>query len=76
MKTQNPQAFPNEETIMHAEIITDYHYYPGMTLRDYFAGQVLAGAIANPNLKHKISTTKVAQNAYSLADAMLEKRKP
>ena len=41
MKTQNPQAFPNEETIMHAEIITDYHYYPGMTLRDRYLQELL-----------------------------------
>jgi len=46
--------------------------YAGMSLRDWFAGQALAGILANPN--HMIGTTTYAQigkDAYIFADAML-----
>ena len=44
----------------------------GMTLRDYFAGQALAGAMAD----HTWSSEKyqTAEWAYAIADAMLEAR--
>ena len=45
----------------------------GMTLRDYFAGQWLAGYIANPSIgsgTHKDEATA----AYAMADAMLKAR--
>lgn len=54
---------------------------PGMTLRDWFAGQVLAGETANPDSglwdeSHKYETMiKRAQLYYRIADAMLEARK-
>jgi len=41
----------------------------GMTLRDYFAGQVLAG------LGDAIGQVDVAKVAYLVADAMIEARK-
>ena len=47
--------------------------YRGMSLRDWFAGQALAGLVADSSL---YSTTKTeAQEAYELADAMLQERK-
>lgn len=46
-----------------------------MTLRDYFAGQVLQGLSANPHeAVLQVSTADRAAIAYRLADAMLEAR--
>lgn len=59
-------AFP---TVFPAE-----HYgtgYRGMTLRDYFAGQVLAGQLASSSTPFDIF---VARYAYRIADIMLEAR--
>lgn len=44
----------------------------GMTIRDYFAGQALAGLLADSNVTGR--TDLVAQIAYSIADAMLAER--
>ena len=52
---------------------------PGMSLRDWFAGQVLGGVIAatksdtrEPNETHE---QMFARRAYALADALLAARK-
>jgi hypothetical protein len=44
----------------------------GMTLRDWFAGQALAGLLADPDRNG--SDSQYAKVAYSLADAMLATR--
>ena len=56
-------------------------YYNGMSLRDYFAGQALAGDMANPgegvfgdNVKDKYLIQR-AVFLYRMADAMIEARK-
>ena len=67
MNTGGP-AFPVETT--------STPWAPGMTLRDWFAGQALAGSLANPN--HVLGTVTygdIARDAYTWADAMLEARK-
>jgi hypothetical protein len=46
---------------------------PGMTLRDWFAGQALAGMIARIDYD-KVPETHIAQWAYDQADAMLKAR--
>jgi len=46
---------------------------PGMTLRDYFAGQALAGALADPTCD--LAPIELAKIAYREADAMLAARK-
>ena len=46
-------------------------YEDGMTLRDYFAGQVLAGRLSDSSTPFDIF---VARYAYSIADIMLEAR--
>lgn len=42
----------------------------GMQLRDWFAGQALAGYLANPNITEFIPEMS-AKNIYQIADAML-----
>ena len=58
------------------------HQWPacaGMTLRDYFAGQALAGNLEQGveddiNYGWWHDSSKVAKRAYSIADAMLKAR--
>lgn len=48
-------------------------FYPGMSLRDWFAGQALAGLLSHGQW----ATTEAdmfARDAYALADAMLRAR--
>jgi hypothetical protein len=50
------------------------NYYPGMTLRDYFAAKAMQGWIAtypNDMAVQDISPTGIADFAYEMADAML-----
>lgn len=53
---------------------------PGMTLRDYFAGQALAGLTANMTVSAHLSESGAAgfptlsRSAYGYADAMLAER--
>ena len=51
----------------------------GMTLRDWFAGQALAGMLAfdgysSPVTDKRITSEIFADSAYELADAMLKER--
>ena len=49
-------------------------YVPGMSLRDWFAGQALAGLLAgSPDAD--CGPMGYASDAYSMADAMIEKSK-
>ena len=45
----------------------------GMSLRDWFAGQFLAGCAAAPDMSN--DSNVVASAAYNYADAMMEARK-
>lgn len=69
----NPQAYP---CLDYSEGFGLSMRDPGMTLRDWFAGQALtliAGMYANGD--HEIGGSfDVANMAYSLADAMLRER--
>jgi len=57
--------------------------HPGMSLRDYFAGQALAGICAGlcsdisrgDRAYHRVGFTDAAEDAYILADAMIAARK-
>jgi len=61
-KPDNPRAFPNT-------------YDAGMTLRDYFAGQALAGSCASAIPGRPTYTAEqLAAGCYALADAMLAER--
>lgn len=76
----NPPAFPCEaigDRNVPAEndyIQTGIHTskFPGMTLRDWFAGQAVTGLIAQTN--EAMSASLLAQEAYMVADAMLAQR--
>lgn len=48
----------------------------GMTLRDYFAGQALAGFLAAPmgKLPHQDRIHVITRDSYDVADAMLVSR--
>ncbi len=68
-KPENPPAFPTLEP---------HPPFGGMTLRDWFAGQALAGLLANP--QHSIvddwswRSGSLTGDAYDYADAMLAAR--
>ena len=53
---------------------------PGMSLRDWFAGQALAGMAASPywcenvQANRKDYTDSLAEAAYAMADSMLKAR--
>ena len=44
----------------------------GMTLRDYFAAKAMQGIVSDPDLG--MGVTKVAEWAYTQADAMMKAR--
>lgn len=55
--------------------------HPGMCLRDYFAGQALAGLLANHAITEQykdfdaaLVTKTVASGSFDIADAMLKAR--
>ena len=68
---ENPQAFPiiGIETEKQG-FPYSYEHARGMTLRDYFAGQALAGLCTNPGIDEEI----VVKWSWSMADAMLKER--
>ena len=69
----NPYAFPICEDEMRGGDIYTTCTAPGMTLRDYFAGQALPALITR--YTQDADATKFAKAAYRIADDMLEMRK-
>jgi hypothetical protein len=61
-------AFP-----VHPEVRDD-EPHAGMSLRDYFAGQALAGYFAAPYSGHRNCGRDEAKYIWSMADAMLATR--
>jgi hypothetical protein len=73
---KNPPAFPTNQ---YANGISPSGFDKGMTLRDYFAGQALAGNLEqgledDMNIKWWHPSEKIAKRAYAIADAMLKAR--
>lgn len=64
---RNPQAFPVPLCVGPNDDL--YPAYPGMTLRDWFAGQTVAGLVRDYTMPENI-----AREAYAIADAMLAQR--
>jgi len=66
--------FPMKAYAFPFDITTPGHQNinPGMTLRDYFAGQALAGMLAH-GVSHE-GEAVAAEVAYSYADDMLKAR--
>lgn len=64
-------AFPHHHVT--CQRINESEYYEGMTLRDWFAGQALAGLISSPNV-FRPERLDYAEAAYGFADAMLAAR--
>jgi hypothetical protein len=65
-------AFPAQPIHHFPDGVSMSQNQGGMTLRDYFAGQVLAGVLADPTCQP--SPTELAKIAYGGADAMLAAR--
>lgn len=73
----NPQAYPCLDSSCGELSMRD----PGMTLRDYFAGQALGSAMAyafanldNPFLRDYLPEEYAVKIAFDMADAMLAAR--
>ena len=75
MSLQNPSAFP---WYFPADGRVGSAAETGMTLRDYFAGQALAGWVSDPGVGAADAAQRqnLAEICYAIADAMLEARKP
>lgn len=76
----NPPAFPSDTPY---ERDPAHFFEPGMALRDWFAGQALAGLLAGQwNVAENAvepqplseNASSVASGAYAVADAMLAAR--
>ena len=66
--TDNPPAFPNTGNRFDGRIAE------GMTLRDWFAGQALAGLYASETDDTEYEAAYAARRSYVIADAMLAER--
>lgn len=71
-KPENPPAFPMIGTNAHSD---QYIEHPGMSLRDWFAGQALAGMLAyHGSYGCGNGPGNNVARAYEHADAMLVER--
>lgn len=72
------KAFPSTEPIYRNDVI-GVKENSGMDLRDYFAGQALAGGLEQ-GVENDMQTNwwhspeRIAKRAYAIADAMMEER--
>jgi len=66
---ENPPAFPNS-------VPTGFQYaHDGMTLRDWFAGQIVNGMVAySGTVGVNFGPGDIAKRSYEVADAMLAER--
>ena len=82
MNTESEEDMTNKDDGGAAFPKTFENWQGGMSLRDYFAGQALAGITANSSLEpneelaYASAEEGYARQAYELADAMLKARNP
>ena len=68
------KAFPSTEPI-YGNNVVGVKQSTGMELRDYFAGQIVAGLLADGGWGGDLSYFEdVAEGAYRMADAMMKAR--
>lgn len=68
------QAFPCPAPIINGNGDPIYTDQPGMTLRDWFAGQAMNGILSTETEEYGYSVEAGARQAYLVADAMLKAR--
>lgn len=75
MTTKNTggHAFPTQAWDYDVARARQYQE-PGMSLRDWFAGQVMQGWVADSTRFDEAYIKRAAQFAYAMADAMLKAR--
>lgn len=72
-KKDGGPAYPSSNEVSVGEFVTGGH--AGMTLRDYFAGQALAGMLAKRIVDYSNGFgVEESYLAYQIADAMLAER--
>ena len=71
-KNDGGAAFPTMEFERVGEYVHSDIVHPGMSLRDWFAGQALAGLSANPTYDIPVETA--AKWSWEQADAMIKAR--
>ena len=73
-KPDGGPAFPQpEQQAIRGGTQVWIHSHPGMSLRDYFAGQALVGFLANSSLR-EMTAAEIASRAGQQADAMIAAR--
>ena len=72
MKDTGRIAFPDQGRRMDGDGRWAQDWSQGMSLRDYFAGQALAGFLGN--CTRDLSNEAAAEDAYASADAMIVER--
>ncbi len=70
-KDTGGQAFPHSEQFNIGNGVYETRIKGGMTLRDYFAGQVLRDYFLTDN---SVTSEQIAEECYQIADAMLKER--
>lgn len=77
-KIENPPAFPVKvrRNTSSDPLATPHEFQlEGMSLRDWFAGQALAGMLACPTMESGMRNEQYSRVSYAIADAMLAERK-
>ena len=67
-------AFPGEYVVVLPNGFETTAPRPGMSLRDYWAGEVVNGELAGLPADSRISAEAVARWGFKVADAMLAER--
>lgn len=68
-------VYPSLESVRISEQVTTLTPYDGLTMRDYFAGQMLVGVMTNAEeYRSKYNYIELAKYCYHCADAMLKAR--